>query len=123
VEGTKVKHKQCPACGGRLRDESLGWKCERCRGFIDMRGVFHEHVERPFMPPMTNADHIRAMSDEDLAGMLAAVTAIAGTEVLEIPGGFNDPYLKQITMEAAAEFLEWLREPADMESFLAAFGA
>lgn len=71
---------------------------------------------------MTNADHIRAMSDEDLAGMLAAVTAIAGTEILEIPVGFRDPYLKQITMEAAAEFLEWLREPADMESFLAAFG-
>lgn len=70
---------------------------------------------------MTNGDHIRAMSDEDIAGMLAAVTAIAAIEVLEIPSGFNDPYIKRITVEAAAEFLDWLQEPADPESFLEAF--
>lgn len=72
---------------------------------------------------MTNADHIRAMSDEDIAGMLAAITAIAGAEMLEIPKAFSDPYIKQITIEAAAEFLEWLQQPADRESFFEAFGA
>lgn len=57
----------CPNCGGRMQSESIGWKCEKCRGFIDMKGKFHPYEEKPFMPPMTNADRIRAMSDEELA--------------------------------------------------------
>lgn len=99
-------------------------KCKNCTKYADCStGSGLTWPCGAYVPKITtNADHIRAMSDEDLAGMLAAVTAIAGTEVLEIPEGFRNPYLKQITMEAAAEFLEWLREPADMESFLAAFG-
>ena len=100
-----MKCKNCTKYDDCLDGSGLTWPC----------GAYAPKIT-------TNADHIRAMSDEDLAGMLAAVTAIAGAEVLEIPGGFNNSYLKQITMEAAAEFLEWLREPADMESFLAAFG-
>lgn len=61
----------CPKCGGHVRSESIGWKCESCRGFIDMQGNFHEHIDRPFMPPMTRADRIRSMSDEELAAYLA----------------------------------------------------
>lgn len=57
----------CPRCGGRVRSVSIGWKCESCQGFIDMRGEFHQHKEEPFMPPITNADRIRSMSDEELA--------------------------------------------------------
>ena len=60
----------CPLCGGRVRSTSIGWKCERCQGFIDMRGEFHQHKEEQFMLPMTNADRIRAMSDEELAEFL-----------------------------------------------------
>ena len=60
----------CPQCGGRVRSVSIGWKCESCQGFIDMRGEFHQHKEEPFMPPKTNADRIRAMSDEGLAKFL-----------------------------------------------------
>lgn len=60
----------CPQCGGRVRSISIGWKCEGCNGFIDMSGQFHEHKDEPFMPPMTNADRIRAMSDEELAVFL-----------------------------------------------------
>ena len=60
----------CPQCGGRVRSVSIGWKCENCNGFIDMRGEFHQHKEEPFMPPMTNADRIRAMNDEELAKFL-----------------------------------------------------
>ena len=60
----------CPQCGGRVRSASIGWKCENCNGFIDMRGEFHQHKEEPFMPPMTNADRIRAMNDEELAKLL-----------------------------------------------------
>lgn len=61
-----MNYTNCPHCGGKLRSETLGWICEKCRGFIDMQGNFHEHVEKPFMPPMTIADKIRAMSDEKL---------------------------------------------------------
>lgn len=57
----------CQQCGGRVKSVSIGWMCESCQGFIDMRGEFHQHKEEPFMPPMTNADRIRGMSDEELA--------------------------------------------------------
>ena len=63
----------CPHCGGHVRSISIGWKCENCQGFIDMRGQFHEHKEEPFMPPMTNADRIRAMSDEELAEFISRI--------------------------------------------------
>ena len=64
----RKKHTICPNCGGRLHSESIGWRCEKCRGFISSQdGKFYEYKERAFMPPMTNADKIRAMSDEQLA--------------------------------------------------------
>ena len=46
----------CPQCGGRVRSVSIGWKCESCQGFIDMRGEFHQNKEEPFMPTITNMD-------------------------------------------------------------------
>lgn len=62
-----MKREVCPSCGGVLVAESLGWKCKSCRGFISLQdGKFYEYVEKPFMPPKTNADRIRAMSDEEL---------------------------------------------------------
>ena len=64
---------QCPQCGGKVRSESIGWKCESCQGFIDMQGGFHPHQEEPFMPPMTNADKIRAMSDEELSEFISRI--------------------------------------------------
>ena len=48
----------CPNCNGELISESLGWKCSKCKGFIDVNGNFHKYVERPFMPPKTNFDKI-----------------------------------------------------------------
>lgn len=63
----------CPQCGKRVRSVSIGWKCESCQGFIDMRGEFHQHKEDPFMPPMTNADRIRAMSDEELSEFISRI--------------------------------------------------
>lgn len=63
----------CPQCGGRVRAVSIGWKCESCQGFIDMRGEFHQHKEEPFMPPTTNADRIRSMSDEELSKFISRI--------------------------------------------------
>lgn len=69
---------QCPQCGGKVRSESIGWKCESCHGFIDMQGGFHPHKEEPFMPPMTNADRIRAMDDGSLLDFFVELSGELG---------------------------------------------
>lgn len=86
----------CPSCGGRVRSESVGWKCENCQGFIDMRGKFHPHKEEPFMPPMINADKLRSASDEELAKRLTML-------------------FYQVAQKTNAEhyILSWLRQPAE----------
>ena len=67
-----MKQTICPNCGGSLEAVSIGWKCKKCKGFISLQdGKFFEYVEKPFMPPQTNADRIRAMSDEKLADVVA----------------------------------------------------
>lgn len=55
----------CPKCGIKMESESIGWKCKGCKGFVDVIGEFHEHVERPFMPPKTNLENMQSMSAED----------------------------------------------------------
>ena len=50
----KVQVISCPSCGGSVKAVSIGWKCEKCHGFIDVQGNFHEHVEEPFLPTMTD---------------------------------------------------------------------
>ena len=94
----------CPQCGGRVRSISIGWKCESCQGFIDMRGEFHPHKEELFMPLMTNADRIRHMSDEELAE--------------HIWGKFGCPDGKtNVTCGYVGEckgcWLEWLKHPVE----------
>lgn len=95
----------CPHCGGKLRTESIGWKCEKCQGFIDMQGNFHEHVEKPFMPPMTNGDRIRAMSDEELGELLRDAYA----------AGCDDAEKWYLGGSRQSSFIwdeEWLKQPA-----------
>lgn len=60
----------CPKCGGIVRAETIGWFCNECRGFIDMHGRYYPYKNKSFLPPQTNADHIRGMTDEELAHML-----------------------------------------------------
>ena len=98
----------CPNCGGRMRSETIGWKCEICKGFVDMRGRFHEHKEEPFTPPLTNADRIRRMSDEELAKFIATPSQC---EVRPERDGFrecgNDLCLQYL--------LKWLQQPCEGE--------
>lgn len=62
-----MKHFEvCPECGGEIEVINIGWKCKKCRGVVDMKGEFHKYIERPFMLQQTNADKIRAMSDDEL---------------------------------------------------------
>ena len=41
----------CPACGGKLFSISIGWRCGKCGGFVDMKRNFHRKINEPFIPP------------------------------------------------------------------------
>ena len=88
----------CVKCGGNVRPETIGWICENCNGFIDMDGNYHPHVEKPFMPPMTNGDRIKAMTDEELAMFLDGFDSCPG----------------HYCREAC---LDWLKQPAKEDEY------
>lgn len=94
----------CPKCAGHLRTESIGWKCMKCQGFIDMQGNFHERIEKPFLPPMTNAYRIRAMSDEEL------VKFIEDTQIAGCP----DP-ARSCRASCKDCIMDWLKQPVEVE--------
>ena len=105
-----IKQTVCPNCGGLLRAESHGWICQKCRGFISLQdGKFYEYVEKPFVPPMTNADRIRAMSDEELATLLSELCQ-NGENCYSCPlfdkscGGIN----------GLSGWLDWAKRPAEV---------
>lgn len=102
-----IKQTVCPNCGGLLRVESHGWICKRCKGFISLQdGKFYEYVEKPFVPPMTNADRIRAMSDEEMARFLAENEWECET--------YNDcAKCPRRTDDGCVSLLKWLKQPAE----------
>lgn len=107
-----MKIMYCPQCGGKVRSESIGWKCESCRGFIDMQGGFHPHKEEPFMSPMTNADRIRAMDDEQMAKLFYSVYKRSCIDFLNQAG--IEAEIKFENREASeAAFLKYLQSPAE----------
>ena len=108
----------CPRCGGRVRSVSIGWKCESCQGFIDMRGEFHQNKEEPFMPPMTNAYRIRSMSDEELAVFLDDLTCLC-VDCNDHDGvNENCPIYKQGCGRYCEpkDLMDWLQQPAEEDT-------
>lgn len=95
--------KQCPHCGAYMQGESIGWKCPICKTFVDMNGGVHLHKEAPFMPPQTNADRIRSMTNEELAEVLV------------------EPHCDRRTTAECKSYhgncqqcvLDWLKQPAE----------
>ena len=106
---------KCPQCGGRVRSVSIGWKCESCQGFIDMRGEFHPHQEEPFMPPMTNADRIRAMSDTGLAKLFYSVYKRSCIDFVN-QSGINAEIKFENSEDSEAVFLKYLQSPAEEDT-------
>ena len=101
-----------------MRAESIGWKCPICRVFVDMRGGVHLHEEKPFMPPQTRADRIRAMSDEELADLITALTTKIRNmtiEQLRAKGVIDNVCVMEMPAMAKIAHLKWLREPAEEE--------
>lgn len=119
-----MKNQNCPKCGGPTRSTALGWICENCRGFIALQdGKFYEHVQRPFLPPMTIADQIRSMTDEQLAEKIHSLyhNIVTGT-MDDISCLFCDGKAGCITEEGniicdeekeKACVLRWLQRPAE----------
>lgn len=50
----------CPHCGGEMKGVSIGWKCEKCGGLVDMKGDFHEPVNELFIPDDVIKEHDEA---------------------------------------------------------------
>lgn len=53
----------CPNCGGELKSISIGWKCDKCGGLVDMQGNFHEPVNEAFL-----SDDVPKEQDEAAGG-------------------------------------------------------
>lgn len=94
----------CPKCGGRVWSVSIGWLCEKCRGFIDMQGGFYEHNDSPFMPRQTNADRLRSMTDEELAECLVQNAKCTGCNAENCDKEFCVNFMK-----------DWLKQPWEEE--------
>lgn len=102
----------CPECDEKMMDETIGWRCPKCKGFVSsLDGKFYPHVDRPFMPPMTNAARLRAMNDDELSEQL--VIDVDGLQpcrmYLSAPTG--KIYLSRA--EAVRETKDWLQQPAE----------
>lgn len=40
-----------------MKGVSIGWKCEKCGGLVDMKGNFHGPVNEPFIPDAVLKEH------------------------------------------------------------------
>lgn len=109
----------CPNCGGKVEPESIGWKCEKCLGFIDMCGIFHGPTKSPFIPPPTNGDHIREKIADDFELAKLAVEYEGSFRIIidENGGGKHiycgpDGEIIQFYDIAVQAWMDWLTQPA-----------
>ena len=114
-----MANKICPHCLEEMVSEALGWMCRRCRGLIDMQGVFHEYEKRPFMPPLTNGDRFRAKvsSDEGLCELIFKLELDEKISFCEERKECLEK-IEQGNFDAIGEdckkcLMRWLRQPAD----------
>lgn len=91
----------CPICGGRCNAIGAGWKCEVCG---------ERYVARGEVTDMTNADRIRAMSDEELAKFISIQSddcLCSNNSKCDYHCG-GDSCLKVL--------LDWLQQPAEEDT-------
>lgn len=112
-----MKQTICPSCGGSLKSLAIGWRCKKCKGFISYQdGKFYEYVEKPFIPPQTNADRIRAMSDEELASFMTDRNVNESTLLLlNKDNGLTDVQIEAIRHNIYCCLMQWLKQPAEGE--------
>ena len=103
-----IKEVQCPICQGygfnsKFNEKSI-WseKCQNCDG----TGIVKA--------PMTNADRIRAMSDEELAEELVIEIEGLFPSLVYVPMATGNIYISRD--KAEKEMLEYLQQPAEEET-------
>ena len=102
----------CNNCGAEMVSESLGYKCTKCQGLLDMKGVFHKYIEQPFMPPQTNFDKITE-SVESLASFIVEASEFELDENLFT---YYNPVLEcsiSDKQEAIQHTIRWLQQEAE----------
>lgn len=52
----------CPCCGNKLESVSIGWYCDKCKGYFDGKFVVLNHMIKEFSPEKIK----RKMSKESL---------------------------------------------------------
>lgn len=96
----------CPNCGEKMKNESLGFKCTKCKGFIDLQsGKFFDNKQTPFMPPKTNFDKITE-SVESLAGVLKGISDCRWINCHECP-------LSAVNCSSITSIKEWLQKECE----------
>ena len=84
-------------------DKDTDEQCVRCKGNCGFIGITGMWACKGFVP-MTNADRIRSMSDEDLAEKYATVDACPGKE-----------YERRCNNKCFGCWLEWLKSPVEVD--------
>lgn len=100
----------CPNCGEKMKNESLGFKCTKCEGFIDLQsGKFYDHKQTPFMPPKTNFEKITKNEDE-LARFIVFVVNESKNQRRLVKKILND---KNGKYELEKTIKEWLQKECE----------
>ena len=86
--------------------------CKDCTTNCVYRGKDNEARCASFVGTATNADRIRAMSDEELANWLARTQYVNMMEAAEI-FGTQLPFEEETLKGSEQECLEWLKQPAE----------
>ena len=91
-------------CTGMRCPMQYGYKVEECN-----------QTDCPYRTePITNADRIRAMSDEELANFMAERSVNESTlHRLDKDHGLTSVQIKAIKHNVYCAFMQWLKQPAE----------
>lgn len=86
------------------------YPCSRCDMTAGSQFCMYEHKEKP-----TNADKIRAMSDEELVGLIRALLRVEDCPMPGDPDCRKCPFKRLCTHynKYSGRELEWLKQPAE----------
>ena len=98
-------------CSGVLRCVGNCGECEELEKVVDRLGEYEDKAEQK---PKTNADRIRAMSDEELATFVAEkIVNIENQKMIEQGHTPTATQLSALGHTMYCTLMRWLREPAE----------
>lgn len=109
----------CPVCGSgnymrHLIGKNVGYqniKCINCDSYFNFDELYKRRIREVLKPkPVTNADRIRAMSDEELAEFLSCIYTLETDDY----GDFDQcTMINGHKFRATEEMLDWLKQEVD----------